>query len=182
MTDQSPFSNPRGMARENASRVVQALLDLLGDLPPLDVLAETPRWLEARISGLPAERLRVPEAPGKWSVAAVLAHLADAELVIGVRSRFIVGDREPTLAGFDQDRWATEFRYLDSDPAISLGLFMAVRSANLRHWRGLSPEQWQRIGHHTERGPTSAVLNLKIAAAHDLVHRRQIDRVLTGQR
>lgn len=170
------------MARENAAKVVQALLDLLGDLPPLDVLAETPRWLEARISGLSAERLRIPEAPGKWSVAAVLAHLADTELVIGVRSRCIVGDREPPVAGFDQDRWATEFRYQDSDPAVSLGLFMAVRSANLRHWRALSPAQWQRIGHHSERGPTSAVLNFKIAAAHDLVHRRQIDRILSGNR
>jgi DinB superfamily len=170
------------MARENASQVVQALLDLLGDLPPLDVLAETPRWLEARISGLGAERLKIPEAPEKWSVAAVLAHLADTELVIGVRSRSIVGDQEPPLAGFDQDRWATEFRYLDSDPVVSLGLFMAVRGANLRHWRALSPAQWQRIGHHNERGPTSAVLNLKIAAAHDLVHRRQIDRILSGNR
>jgi hypothetical protein len=158
------------------------MLDLLGDLPPLDVLAETPRWLEARISGVSTERLRAPEAPEKWSVAAVLAHLADSELVIGVRSRFIVGDVEPPLAGFDQDRWAAEFHYLDADPAVSLGLFLAVRSANLRHWRALTPEQWQRIGHHSERGPTSAVLNLKISAAHDLVHRRQIDRILTGKR
>jgi len=182
VTDQSPFSNPRGSARENASRVVQALLDLLGEMPPLDVLAETPRWLEARISGVTPERLRAPEAPGKWSVAAVLAHLADTELVIGVRSRFIVGDLEPPLAGFDQDRWATEFRYLDSDPSVSLGLFIAVRSANLRHWRALTPEQWQRIGQHSERGPTSAVLHLKTSAGHDLVHRRQIDRILLGRR
>jgi len=182
VSEESIFSNPRGQAKENAARVMRALLDLLGDQPPLDVMAETPRWLEARIQGVGAERLRRPEAPGKWSVGSVLAHLADAELVIGVRARFIVGDVEPTLLGFDQDRWAEELRYAEADPLASLALFTAVRAGNLRHWRGLTPEQWQRIGQHTERGPVSAVLNLRLSAGHDLVHRRQIDRILTGTR
>jgi hypothetical protein len=182
VSDESIFSNPRSQAKENAPRVIRALLDLLGDQPPLDVLAETPRWLEARIHGLGAERLRRPEAPGKWSAGAVLAHLADAELVIGVRARFIVGDAEPTLVGFDQDRWAEEFHYLDADPLASLALFAAVRSANLRHWHALTPDQWRRVGHHSERGAVSAVLNLKLTAGHDLVHRRQIDRILSGGR
>jgi hypothetical protein len=178
VTEPSIFSNPKGAAGANATRVVQALLDLLGDRPPLDVLGETPEWLSARIAAAPVERLRRPEAPGKWSVAAVLAHLADAELVMGTRSRFIVGDVDPPLPGFDQDRWASEFHYMAADPALSLELFSAVRAGNLRHWRALSPEQWQRAGHHSERGPMSAVLNLKIAAGHDLVHRNQIDRIL----
>jgi hypothetical protein len=159
--------------------MMQALLELLGDRPPLDVMAETPRWIASRIQSVPVDRLRVPEAPGKWSVAAVLAHLADCELVIGVRSRFIVGDIEPPLIGFDQDRWAEEFHYMEADAAWSLEQFAAFRTANLRHWRTLSPEQWQRVGHHSERGPLSAVLNLRLSAGHDLVHRNQIDRILS---
>ena len=172
------FSNPKSGAQVDAARVIRALLDLLGDQPPLEVLAETPAWLASRIGGMSLSRLKHPEAPGKWSVAAVIAHLADSELVIGTRSRFIVGDVDAPLPGFDQDRWASEFHYLEADPYVSLGLFGAVREGNLRHWRGLTPEQWQRVGQHSERGPTSAILNLKIAAAHDLVHRRQIDRIL----
>jgi hypothetical protein len=35
-----------------------------------------------------------------------------------------------------------------------------------------------RIGLHTERGEESMDLMLRMMAAHDLVHRRQIDRVL----
>ncbi|HXW97143.1 MAG TPA: DinB family protein [Gemmatimonadales bacterium] len=179
MSEPSIFSNPRGGAKENAPRMMQALLELLGDRPPLDVMAETPRWIASRIQSVPVDRLRVPEAPGKWSVAAVLAHLADCELVIGVRSRFIVGDIEPPLIGFDQDRWAEEFHYMEADAAWSLEQFAAFRTANLRHWRTLSPEQWQRVGHHSERGPLSAVLNLRLSAGHDLVHRNQIDRILS---
>jgi hypothetical protein len=174
----SIYSNPRGQAAANAPLVVKALLELLGDRPALDVLAETPVWLESTVAGVPAAELTRREAPGKWSVAMVVAHLADTELVIGVRSRFIVGDPGSQLAGFDQDAWAAEFRYDAANLADSLALFRAVRNANLRLWRSHTPEQWQRIGNHLERGPTSADLNLRIAAGHDLVHRRQISRIL----
>jgi len=177
----SIFSNPRGEARENAGRVVQALLDLLADRKPLDVLGETPDWLAARLAATPRARLMAPEAPGKWSVAAVIAHLADAELVIGTRSRFIVGDIEPILVGFDQDRWAAEFGYLHRDPMEALDDFTAVRAMNLRHWQRLTPTQWNRVGQHSERGPTTAELNLRIAAGHDLVHRAQVERILAGR-
>ena len=174
----SIYSNPRGAAHDNAARVVEALLNLLGDRPPLEVLAETPGWLMSRVASVPRARLVAPEAPGRWSVAAVLAHLADAELVIGTRSRFIVGDLEPTLVGFDQDRWATEFGYLDRDPAEALTDFTSLRGINLRHWRQLTLDQWSRVGHHTERGHTSAERNLRISAGHDLVHRAQVERIL----
>lgn len=113
-------------------------------------------------------------------MAAVFAHLGDTELVMGTRSRFIVGDIEPPLPGFDQDRWAAEFHYMDADPNAALGFSIGLREGNLRHWRALTPEQWQRIGHHRERGAVTAIFNLRIAAAHDLVHRRQIDRILRG--
>lgn len=174
----SIFSNPKDAAAANAGQVVQALLDLLGDRPPLEVLAETPGWLTGRLAEQAPAALRRPEAPGKWSVAAVVAHLADTEMVVGVRSRFTVGDLEPPLPGFDQDRWAAEFRYLEADPAESLATFRAVRESNLRHWNGLDAGQWRRVGHHSERGPVSADLNARITAGHDLVHRRQIDRIL----
>ncbi len=174
----SIYSNPRGSATANAALVVQALLDLLGDRPPLGVLAETPAWIEASIGGLPPAALERLEAPGKWSAAMVVAHLADAELVIGVRGRFIVGDPGSPLAGFDQDAWAREFRYASMAVADSLVLFRTVRNANLQLWRGHTPEQWQRVGAHAERGPVSADLNMRIAAGHDLVHRRQIARIL----
>ncbi len=177
----SMYSNPRGAATANAKAVVQALLDLLGQRPALEVLAETPGWLTARLNEVPDQRLRRPEAPGKWSVGQVLAHLADAELVIGVRSRLTVGDVEPPVAGFDQDRWATEFGYAEQDPRVALADFGAFRAANLRHWSHLSAAQWQRVGHHAERGPVTADLNARLAAGHDLVHRLQVQRILTGR-
>jgi hypothetical protein len=42
----------------------------------------------------------------------------------------------------------------------------------------LTPAQLAREGLHSERGAESAGFLLRLMAAHDLVHRRQIDRIL----
>jgi hypothetical protein len=59
-------------------------------------------------------------------------------------------------------------------------MLTAMREANLRLWRAFTPAQLARVGHHSERGPESAELYLRLAAGHDLVHRRQIERILQG--
>jgi hypothetical protein len=49
---------------------------------------------------------------------------------------------------------------------------------SVRLWRRLAPGELGRQGMHRERGPESLGHLLRLMAAHDLVHRRQIDRVL----
>jgi hypothetical protein len=55
-----------------------------------------------------------------------------------------------------------------------------MRTANLHVVRRLSSSQLERVGLHSERGPESAGLLLQLMGAHDLVHRRQIDRILSA--
>ena len=62
----------------------------------------------------------------------------------------------------------------------ALGQLRGVRTANLRLWRSLTPAQLERVGLHSERGPESVDLVLRMMGGHDLVHRRQIDRVLAA--
>ena len=172
------FSNPAGDAVAAAPAYVRALLDLLGAREPLDVLPELLPWLEARLAGIPEERLRRPEAPGKWSVVAILQHLADSEMIYGIRGRMVLAEDRPVIQGFDQDQWARRFRYADSTPALALAQLRGLREANLALWRGLTPADLAREGLHSERGPESMEHMLRLMAAHDLVHRRQIERVL----
>ncbi|MGH7535422.1 MAG: DinB family protein [Gemmatimonadales bacterium] len=172
------FSNPAGAAATAAPAYVRALLDLLGSRPPLDVLGELLPWLEHRLGGVPDAVLRRPEAPGKWPVVAVVRHLADTELVYGFRGRMVLAEDRPPLHGFDQDGWAATFGYADAPLDASLAQLAAMRTANLALWRSLGPTQLARVGRHSERGPESMDLMLRMMAAHDLVHRRQIDRVL----
>ena len=172
------FSNPAADATASAKAYVRALLDVLGDRQPLDVLPELMSWLEARLRGVPEQVLRRPEAPGKWSVTEVVQHLADSELVFGFRSRMILSEDRPPLQGYDQDKWASLFRYSEVSYESALAQLGVLRGANLALLRRLGPAELARVGMHSERGPESLDLLIRMMGAHDLVHRRQIERVL----
>jgi len=174
------FANPAGNAATAASGYVRALLDFLGDRDPLDVAAEQLPWLERRTAGLDDAALRRPEAPGKWSAIQVIQHLADTEVVYGWRTRQVLAEDRPAIQGYDQDAWASKLDYAHADLDVTLGQLRGVRTANLRLWRSLTPAQRARVGLHSERGPESLDLLIRIVGAHDLVHRRQIDRVLAA--
>jgi hypothetical protein len=172
------FSNPAGAAAGSATDYVRALLDLLGSREPLGVLGELLPWLEQRTARLPDATLRRPEKPDKWSVIEVVQHLADSDLVAGFRTRMMLTEDRPTLQGYDQDRWASELRYREVALAQALDQLRGLRVANLALWSSLTPQQSERVGLHSERGPESVGHVIRLMAAHDLVHRRQIDRIL----
>ena len=173
------FSNPAGSAAAAATTYVRALLDLLGRRDPVEVLDELLPWLAARIRGLDDSTLRRPEVPGKWSVIEVIQHLADSDVVFSYRLKMILTEDRPPLQGYDQDRWAAELHYRDVPLALALDQLRSMRSANLHVLRRLSPSQLARAGLHSERGPESAGFLLRLMGGHDLVHRRQIDRILS---
>ena len=172
------FSNPAGGAAASAAAYVRALLEVLGERDPLLVLAELDGWLDRRLSGVPEAALRRAEAPGKWSAADVVQHLADSELVLGFRLRMILTEDRPAIQGYDQDKWAGTLGYPDVPLAEARAQLSALRAANLRVLRRLGPADWERVGLHSERGPESVGHLTKLMGAHDLVHRRQIDRIL----
>jgi hypothetical protein len=174
------FSNPAGNAPAAASGYVRALLDLLGSRNPIEVLGELLPWLDQRVRGVPDETLRRPEKPGKWSAIEVIQHLADSDMVAGFRMRMVLTEDRPALQGYDQDQWASELRYRDVSLSQALDQLRGLRTANLNLWKHLTPVQLERVGLHTERGPESAGHIIRLMAAHDLVHRRQIDRILAA--
>jgi hypothetical protein len=172
------FANPAGNAAAAASAYTRALLDLLGPREPLEVMPELVPWLEQRIHDVPESALRQPEAPGKWSVVEVVLHLADTEMMYGVRGRLVLSEDRPIIVGYDQDRWAALFRYREAPLELALAQLRVLRQANLAVWRAAGPAELARVGLHSERGEESFGLMLRMMAGHDLVHRRQIERIL----
>jgi hypothetical protein len=174
------FANPAGAASAAAQTYVRALLDLLGDQEPLEIAAKQVAWLERRTAGLDDPTLRRAEAPGKWSAIEVIQHLADTEVVYAWRTRQVLTVDRPEIQGYDQDAWARMLGYAAMPLDVALAQLRGVRAANLRLWQSLTPAELAREGLHTERGPESLDLLIRMMGAHDLVHRRQIDRVLAA--
>ena len=173
----SVFTNPAVGATGQAAAYVSAVLDLLGSRDPMAVLTETPSALRRAIDGVPPAGLRKPEREGKWSIAQVLRHLADSDVVWGWRLRLILSQDRPTLTGYDQDAWAARLRYEEADPAGSLQLFDLLRRDNLRLITQATPDDLRRVGVHSERGEESLEHLRRLYAGHDLLHLRQIDRI-----
>jgi len=173
----SVFTNPANHAADDAAAYVAAVLGLVGDRQPLDILRDTPAALRVAIVGLSRDKLRQPERDGKWSIVQVLQHLADSDIVWAWRMRLILAQDRPTLTGYDQDLWATRLRYEDSDPDEALELFDVVRRANLRLLIRATPADLARVGVHVERGEESLGHLHRLYAGHDLLHLRQIERI-----
>ncbi len=173
----SVFTNPASSAPEQARAYTDAILDLLGNRNPMEVLRATPAALAEKTADLSRQELARPEAPGKWSVAAVLQHLADSDLVWGYRLRMILSHERPLITGYDQDLWAERLHYGEADRALALEQFRVLRESTLRLLDRCSPSDLQRVMVHAERGEESLALSLRLYAGHDLLHLRQIDRI-----
>ncbi len=176
----SIFSNPISRAEGEAKEYTQAILELLGDRDPLEVLDELPGRVRDLVQAMTDEQLRTAEAPGKWSMLEVVQHLADSELVWAYRLRVVLADADPVLTGYDQDRWADELRYNQADPVAAVEQLTTLRGLNLKLLRALGSEEMKRSGRHSERGEESIEHMLQLYAGHDLVHLRQLSRIRDG--
>ena len=142
------------------------------------VQRETASALAQLIAGAPVDKLTKRPDPDKWSVAELLAHLADAEIGAAWRYRQMIEHNGGPLSPFDQELWHKLGNYASASPTESLELFRLLRESNLRMFERLTPEQWERYGMHAERGKMSVHDLAQQIAGHDLNHLEQIRKIL----
>jgi hypothetical protein len=165
---------------ETAQQYVARILKNAEGQDGLTVLAATPVRLKALLDATPRERwMRRPE-PQRWSAGEVLAHLADAEVVTGWRFRTILASDGAPLQAFDQDEWASAFKYGEVDPVESLALFAAARASLLSLLKRVDPARREHHGLHAERGRETIAHLIQLYAGHDLNHLKQIEGLVGG--
>jgi hypothetical protein len=162
---------------ETAQQYIQRITAHVEGKQPLAVQAATAEKLERLIEGAPMSELRKRPAADRWSVNEIVAHLGDAEIVIGFRIRMILGAPGVPMAAYDQDSWVTRGHYEQRDPRKSVEQFRVVREGNLALLKSLAPEQWKHYGVHSERGRETIEHIVHMTAGHDINHLQQIEKI-----
>ncbi len=144
----------------------------------LKILKTTPKKIKKMINGVSDKVLHKKHAPKKWSVAEIIAHLAETELVLGWRYRSIAANPGVVIQSFEQDDWAKNSQYEKSNITEMLEMYSVLRNANLKFLAGLPKEKFEYSGIHQERGKETITHIMNMEAGHDLNHFKQIEKIL----
>ncbi len=143
------------------------------------ILSSTAGEIERLLGAMGSERVNSAPAPGKWSAAEIVAHLADCELAFGFRLRQTLAEDAPVIQPFDQDKWAATYTGISA--AQALEVFKAMRGWNLRLIGLALPEAAERPVTHPERGAMTFLTIVETMAGHDLNHLGQLQKIVSRE-
>lgn len=141
---------------------------------PIRSMRGAPARLTRAVRGLTPAQLRRRPARGKWSIADILGHLLDTEVVYGYRYRMALAESGSPIQGYDQAGWANIFRGRRANTATLLRQIRLLREVNLELVTGVPRTWWTRYGMHSERGKETVRRTLELIAGHDWNHLDQI--------
>ena len=145
---------------------------------PLEIiLASTPSTLRELIEAIgPRKSCHASPAPGKWSPAEIVCHLADCEIAFGFRLRQTLAEDNHVIQPFDQEKWAVTY------PGIPPRR-LSPHSTALRNWNlalidnALASSATKPVT-HPERGAMTFKTIVETMAGHDLNHLAQLQRIV----
>ena len=145
----------------------------------LEILKATPARLQELLRGLPRALLLWRPAPGKWSIAEIVAHMRDMERdAYQARYRRMLEEENPLLPDVDGDVAALENGYRALKLTEVVRDWKRLRRENLAALRKVRGEAWQRPGVHATAGPlTVAGLLRRHARGNDEAHLGQIEAI-----
>jgi uncharacterized damage-inducible protein DinB len=103
-------------------------------------------------SGLSTEQLHARPGPGEWSLAELIAHLCDSDLVASDRMKRVIAEDAPKLLAYDENAWIARLRpnELVTDDAVQLFVWNRRWTASIL--RLCTADAFARTGEHSETG------------------------------
>jgi hypothetical protein len=147
--------------------------------PVREILATSPATLASLLEKIGAAKSTVPPAPGKWTAAEILCHLADCEVVFAFRLRQTLAEDNHTVQPFDQGKWGAQYPGIPASQALDV--FSAMRGWNLQLLRNVTAENAARTVTHPERGTMTFQTIVETMAGHDLNHIGQLERIAAAK-
>lgn len=139
------------------------------------ILAATPPAIATLLETIGPQKSAASPAPGKWSPAEIVCHLADCELTFGFRLRQTLAEDNHVIQPFDQEKWAVTYPGIAA--AQALAAFSAIRDWNLKLIAQSLPAAANRKVTHPERGAMTFQTIVETMAGHDLNHLGQLQRI-----
>ncbi len=148
----------------------------LDSRPVSEIIASTPAILESLAEAIGPEHIAAVPAPGKWTPAEILCHLADCEVAFGFRLRQTLAENHHVLQPFDQEKWAASYHGVTARQALAA--FSAMREWNLILIRNAPQSAAQKPVTHPERGVMTFSTIIETMAGHDLNHIAQLQKLV----
>ena len=144
--------------------------------PGSKMLEQAPRILRQILAAATPEEMDWKPAPDRWSIAMVLAHLADVEENgFAKRFRAMLAEERPFLAAYNPAAlFASGARF---DGREQLEKLEQRRKENVAWLKTLPAEVGERTGQHEEMGMITFAELLNECAFHDLGHIRQVAEI-----
>ena len=118
------------------------------------------------VTGLTPEQETARPGPGAWSIAQLVVHLLDADLVYADRMKRVLAEDEPVLQAFDENQWLARLEPQSMPVEEAVNLFAANRQWMARLLRHRPESDFARAGNHTEAGRQTLVEIIAYIANH----------------
>lgn len=143
---------------------------------PLEtILGSTSHEIANKLQMIGPDRTAEPPAPGKWSPAEIVCHLADCEIAFAFRLRQTLAEDHHVLQPFDQEKWAAPYPGISAKEALAA--FTALRNWNLVLIKNTLATSASKPVTHPERGTMTFQTIIETMAGHDLNHLAQLKRI-----
>jgi len=149
----------------------------LDDRPLEAILSATSHEIANKLQMIGPDRTNEPPAPGKWSPAEIVCHLADCEIAFAFRLRQTLAEDHHVLQPFDQEKWAVTYKDISAKDALAA--FTALRIWNLLLIKQTLATSASKAVTHPERGTMTFQTIVETMAGHDLNHLAQLKRIAT---
>jgi hypothetical protein len=140
----------------------------------LDLYREGARVFAEAVASLSTTDLD-RRAGDEWTAREVIHHIADAELIEGVRLRRNIAEDNPLLPWIDEAEHARRLHY-ERAIETSVDVFGAAVLANIALAERLSEAEWSRSGRHSVSGVYSVEDWLEKMSQHATDHATQMLR------
>jgi hypothetical protein len=140
----------------------------------LELLAETPRALDAAYRDLAADRFDEAPSDGAWSPAQIVEHICAADAVFALRFLQVLVRPDVPLVDLDERRVAEILDRAHTDMADRLAMFRASRGHLVALLGTLTREEQELAGVHETRGSVTIADLCTTVATHEAEHLEQL--------